>query len=59
MELTYRESVMDYADHQGNISDACVDQLMREHSTSLCELLENGYKGAANHAPSLLAFMGY
>ena len=58
-EYGYRESVMDYADQNENLSDSCVRQLLAEHSTSLSEFREDGYKGEANHAPSLLDWLGY
>ena len=58
-DFGFRDSVMDYTDQNQNLSDDCVRQLLAEHSTSLSQFLEDGYKGGVNHAPSLLDWLGY
>lgn len=54
----YCMSVLSYTDRNGNLTGAEVSQLLREHSTSLVELMANGYQGGLN-AVELLQRLGY
>ena len=54
----YCMSVLSYMDRNGNLTGAEVSQLLREHSTSLVQLMADGYQGGFN-AVELLQRLGY
>lgn len=64
MYATFEESVLDHADHCGNLShgDAC--QLLAEHGFTLADVYEDDHGVSAVHldernAEALLAWLGY
>ena len=54
----YCQSVLSYADHQGNLTQGDVTQLLRAHNTDAISLHIDGYTGG-NNAVSLLTWLGY
>ena len=54
----YCMSVLSYMDRNGNLTGAEASQLLREHSTSMIQLMEDGYQGQFG-AVELLQALGY
>ena len=62
--MTYEESVLQYADHAGNLSAADADQLLSEHGFTLEDVLEDNHDVswaalADRNAEAYLAWLGY
>ena len=61
---TYEDSVLHYADHNGNLSAADADQLLSEHGFTFDDVLEDNHQVSWAHlgdrnAEALLAWLGY
>lgn len=64
MYATYKESVLDHADHHGNLSYADAAKLLHDHGFSLGDLYEDSHGVSWAHldernAEALLAWLGY
>jgi len=64
MLITYEESVLDYADQDGNLSRADASQLLQEHGFELADLYADSHDIDpvaldARNAEALLAWLGY
>ena len=64
MHCTYEESVLDHADHNGNLSAADARHLLAEHGFTLADLFadHHGVSWAAladRNAEALMAWLGY
>ena len=64
MQLTYEESVLDHADHHGNLSHGDASQLLSDHGFSWPDVYEDDHGVSAVHldernAEALLAWLGY
>jgi len=58
--MDYRESVLQYADDQDQLDADIVTQLLEEHSTSIQDLLDDGFPEChVTNAQELLNWMGY
>lgn len=57
---SYAESVLYYADDQGNLDADIVDQLLEEHSTDAGALVIDGFPASQIfNAQALLNWLGY
>ena len=54
----YYDSVIDYADDQGNLDADIIHQLLDEHSTTYEQLEEDGFSGGSN-AEAIMNWLGY
>lgn len=64
MTTTYAESVLDYADHHGNLSRADAVQLLADHGFTLDDLYEDNHGVSwcrldERNGEALLAWLGY
>ena len=64
MFTTYEESVMDHADHHGNLSRGDAAKLLQDHGFTLDDLYEDNHGVNwchldARNAEALLAWLGY
>ena len=64
MYTTYEESVMDHADHEGNLSHGDAARLLQDHGFTLGDLYEDSHGVSwchldARNAEALLAWLGY
>ena len=58
--MSYAESVLQYADAQGNLDADVVNQLLDEHDTTLENFLADGFPEAViTNGEALLHWMGY
>lgn len=62
--LTYEDSVLDYADQDGNLSHADASKLLADHSFTLDDVYEDNHGVSwlhldARNAEALLAWLGY
>ena len=56
----YCQSVMDHADHQGNLSEADAEKLLADHNNSLTQALREGLAWDQHRsAKALLIHLGY
>ena len=59
MAFSYEDSVLEYADDDGNLSLEDTKRLLSDHGVTLAEFYEfSGYIASLN-ADDLLAFLGY
>ena len=64
MGITYEESVLDYADQDGNLSRGDAVQLLKDHGFTLDDVYEDSHGVSwchldARNAEALLAWVGY
>jgi hypothetical protein len=64
MLCTYEDSVLEAADHDGNLSTADAVKLLKEHGATLDDLYEDSHGVSwaaldARNAEALLAWLGY
>jgi hypothetical protein len=62
--MGFRDSVLDHADHKGNLSAADACQLLKEHGFSLSDIYEDNHGISWVHldernAEALLFWLGY
>jgi hypothetical protein len=58
--MSYEQSVLRYADDQGNLDADIVDQLLEEHSTDAATLISDGFNpDLICNAQALLNWLGY
>ena len=58
--MSYAESVLQYADDQGNLDADVVNQLLDEHDTTIENFLADGFPEAdITNGEALLHWMGY
>ena len=58
--MSYKQSVLNYADDQGNLDEDVVIQLLDEHDTTIENFIADGYPEQYTfHAETLLDWMGY
>ena len=53
--MGFEDSVLDHADHNGNLSTADAHQLLKEHGCSLSDMDD----ASERNAEALLAWLGY
>jgi hypothetical protein len=64
MYVTYEDSVLDHADHHGNLSRGDAAKLLQDHGFTLDDLYEDSHGVSWVHldernAEALLAWLGY
>lgn len=64
MPFTYEESVLDHADHNGNLSHGDASKLLAEHGFTMDDLYADDHGVSwchldARNAEALLAWLGY
>jgi hypothetical protein len=62
--MGYTDSVLDHADHNGNLSTADACQLLKDHGFGLDDFYEDNHGVSSAHldehnAEALLAWLGY
>jgi len=62
--MGFRDSVLDHADHEGNLSAADACQLLKEHGFSLSDIYEDNHGISwvqldERNAEALLFWLGY